>query len=107
MGKAAFKKKKGLFTSKLDLNLRKKVAKLRIGSLTVCGIETGTLRKIDLKYSGEAGWRVSVINGEVLHRIKDERNILPAVKRRKVNWIGNTLRRNCLLKHFFLGGGER
>jgi hypothetical protein len=31
--------------------------------------------------------------------IKEERNILHAIKRRKVNWIGHILRRNCLLKH--------
>ena len=36
---------------------------------------------------------------EVLHRVKMERNILHTVKRRKVNWIGQVLRRNCLLKH--------
>jgi hypothetical protein len=43
-------KKKALFTSQLDLNLRKNVANLYIGSLAVCAIETWTLRKIDLKY---------------------------------------------------------
>jgi len=49
-GKAAFNKKKALFTSKLDLNLGKKIAKLHIGSIGVCGTETWTLRKKDLKY---------------------------------------------------------
>jgi len=29
----------------------------------------------------------------------DERNILDTAKRRKANWIGHILRRNCLLKH--------
>jgi hypothetical protein len=29
---------------------------------------------------------------------KKERNILHTVKRRKANWIGHILRRNCLLK---------
>jgi hypothetical protein len=50
MGKAAFNKKKALFASKLDLYLRKKLAKLYVGSIHVCGIEIWTLRKIDLKY---------------------------------------------------------
>jgi hypothetical protein len=36
---------------------------------------------------------------EVLHRDKEKREILNVVKRRKANWIGHTLRRNCLLKH--------
>ena len=39
-------------------------------------------------------------NEEVLLRIKDERNIVHAVKRTNGNWIGHILRRNCLLKHF-------
>jgi hypothetical protein len=40
-----------------------------------------------------------VRNEEVLHRAKEERDILHTVKRRKANWIGHILRRNCLLKH--------
>jgi hypothetical protein len=40
-----------------------------------------------------------VRNEEVLHRIKEERNIVHTIKIRKVNWIGHFLRRNCLLKH--------
>ena len=38
-------------------------------------------------------------NEEVLHRIKEERNIVHTIKRRKVNWVGHILHRNCLLKH--------
>jgi hypothetical protein len=33
-----------------------------------------------------------VRNKEVLHRVKEERNILHPVKRRKANWIGHILR---------------
>jgi hypothetical protein len=36
---------------------------------------------------------------EVLHRAKEERNIVHTVTRRKANWIGHVLRRNCLVKH--------
>jgi hypothetical protein len=38
-------------------------------------------------------------NGEVLQRLKEDRNILHTIKRRKANWIGHILRTNCLLKH--------
>jgi hypothetical protein len=31
--------------------------------------------------------------------VKEERNIVHTIKRRKANWIGHILRRNCLLKH--------
>jgi hypothetical protein len=43
-------------------------------------------------------WTDLVRNEEVLHRVKGEMSILYTTKRRKVNWIGYVLRRNCLLK---------
>ena len=45
-------------------------------------------------------------NEEVLHRVKEERNILYTVKRRKANWIGHILGRNCFLKHIIEGKTE-
>jgi hypothetical protein len=50
MAKAAFDRKKTLFISKLDLNLRKKLVKCYIWCTTLCGAETVTLRKLDQKY---------------------------------------------------------
>jgi hypothetical protein len=53
MAKAAFNKKKNLFTSKLDLNLRKKLVKRYIWSIycvALYGAEKWTLRKVDQKY---------------------------------------------------------
>jgi hypothetical protein len=44
-----------------------------------------------------------VRNEEVLHRVKEERNIVHTIKRRKANWIGHILRRDCLLKHVIEG----
>jgi hypothetical protein len=49
MAKAALNKK-NLFTSKLDLNLRKKLAKCYIWSIALCGAEKWTLGKVDRKY---------------------------------------------------------
>jgi hypothetical protein len=34
---------------------------------------------------------------------KEERNILHTIRRRKANWIGHILHRNCLLKHIIEG----
>jgi hypothetical protein len=45
-------------------------------------------------------------NEEVLQRVKEESNTLQTVKRRKANWIGHILRRNCLLKHIIEGSTE-
>ena len=50
MAKAAFGKQKTLFTSKLDLNLRKKLIKCYIWSMALYGAETWTLRATDQKY---------------------------------------------------------
>ena len=50
-------------------------------------------------------WRMEKISwadrvrSEVTQRVKEDRNILQTIKRRKVNWIGHILLRNCLLKH--------
>jgi hypothetical protein len=43
------------------------------------------------------------VRNEVLHRVKEEKNILHTIKRRNANWIGHILRRNCLLKHVIEG----
>jgi hypothetical protein len=43
-------------------------------------------------------WTDRVRNEGVLHIVKEERNILNTIKRR-ANWIGHILHRNCLLKH--------
>jgi hypothetical protein len=39
------------------------------------------------------------VKNEVLHRLKGERNTLHAINRRKDNWIGYILCRNCCLEH--------
>jgi hypothetical protein len=55
----------------------------------------------DVMGSHHMDW--SCENDEVLYKVKEERSILHAVKRRKANWIGHILHTNCLLKHIFEG----
>jgi hypothetical protein len=43
------------------------------------------------------------VRSEVLHRDKEERNIIHKINRKKDNWIGHILRRNCILKHVIEG----
>jgi hypothetical protein len=50
MEKAAFNKKKTLFTRKLDLNWRKKLVKCHIWSTALYGAATWTLRTAHQKY---------------------------------------------------------
>jgi hypothetical protein len=44
-----------------------------------------------------------VRNEEVLLRVNEQRNILHEIRKRKANWIGHILRRNCLLKQVIEG----
>ena len=53
MAKAAFSKKRTLFTSKLDLNLKKKLIKCYIWSMALYGAETWTLRGSRSERAGE------------------------------------------------------
>ena len=43
-------------------------------------------------------WTDHVRNEEVLLRVKEQRNILHEISKRKANGIGHILRRNCLLQ---------
>jgi len=43
-------------------------------------------------------WTDHVRNEEVLLRVKEQRNILHEICKRKANWIGHILSRNCLLQ---------
>ena len=42
-------------------------------------------------------------NEEVLLKVNKQRNILHEIRKRKANWIGHILRRNCLLKQVIEG----
>jgi len=120
MEKAAFHKKTALFTSTLDLKPRKKLVKCYIWSIALYGAETWTSWAVDQKHleSFEMCWRrmekISwtdhVRNEEVLLRVKEQRNILQEISKRKANWIGHLLLRKCLLQQVIEGklkGGIR
>jgi hypothetical protein len=114
MAKAAFNKKRALFTSTLDLELRKKLVKCYIWSIALCGAETGTIRAVHQKHlesfemwccrrMEKISWTNHVRNEEVLLTVKEQRNILHEISKRKANWIGHILRRNCLLQQVIEG----
>jgi hypothetical protein len=44
-----------------------------------------------------------VRNAEVLLRVKEERNVLHEISKRKVNWIGHIMSRNCLSRQVIEG----
>ena len=54
----------------------------------ICGVRDGRRKSI----------RSILWKNEGLHRVEEEKNIVHTILRRKANWIGHILRRNCLLK---------
>ena len=56
-----------------------------------------------LKKDEKISWTDHVRNEDVLLRVKEQRNILHEISKRKANWIGHILRRNCLLQRV-IGG---
>jgi hypothetical protein len=96
MAKAAFNKKRALFTGTLDLELRKKLVKRYILSIALYGAETWLLRAADRKHMEsfemwcwrrleKISWTDHVRNEEVLLRVKEHKNILHEINKRKAN----------------------
>jgi hypothetical protein len=48
-------------------------------------------------------WTDRVRNEEVLLGVSEQTNILHEIRKRKANWIGHILRRNCLLQRVIEG----
>jgi hypothetical protein len=83
-------------------------------SIALYGAENWTLRAADQKHlesfemwcwrrMEKNSWTDHVRNEEVLLRVKEKRNILHEITKRKANWIVHILRRNCLLQRVIEG----
>jgi hypothetical protein len=92
----------------------KKSVKCYIWSGALYGAETGTVRAVDQKQLESCGiwcwrrmekiiWTDRVRNEEVLLTVKEQRNILHEISKRKANWIDHILRRNFLLRQVIEG----
>jgi hypothetical protein len=97
----------------LKLELKKKLVKCYVWSIALYGAETWTLRAVDQKHlesfemwcwrkMEKISWNDHVRN-DVLFIVKEQRNILHEIRKRKANWIGHILRRNCLLQRVIEG----
>jgi hypothetical protein len=91
------------------LELRKKLVTCYVWSIDLYGAETWTLRAVNQKHlesfemwcwrrMEKNSWTDHVRIEEVLLRVKEQRNILHEIHKRKANWICHILRRNCLLQ---------
>jgi hypothetical protein len=106
--KAGFNKKRVVFTSKMYLELSTKLVNCYIWSIARYGAETLTLRAVDQKHLESLGkwcwrrihkisWTDHMRNEEVFLTVKEQRNILHEIRKRKVNWIGHIVGIKCLL----------
>jgi hypothetical protein len=75
-----------------------------IWNIALYGVETLTLRALDQKHvesfelrcwrrMENIRWTDRVRNKELLLRVKEQRNIVHEISKRKANWIGHILRR--------------
>ena len=116
MANETFNKMKTLLTSRLDLNLRKKLVNCYVWSRALYGAETWTLRESRSEIPGKVEMclrrmhKISLTDHvryeEVLPRVEEDKNTLQTIKT-KVNWSGHILHRNCCLKHLIEGKIER
>ena len=92
--------------------------KCYIWSIALYGAEIWTLRAVGQKHlesfemwcwrrMEKISWTDHVRKVEVLLRVKEQRNILHEIRKRKANWIGHILRRNCLLQRVIEGKIQR
>jgi hypothetical protein len=86
--------------------------------LALCCAETWTLRAVDQKQlesfemwrwrrMEKISWTDYVRKEEVLRRVNQQRSIVHEISKRKANWIGHILRRNCLLQRVIEGKIKR
>jgi len=100
--------KKRLLTSKLNMDLKKRIVKSTIWSVALYAEETWTqteslrkklkafeswVRRIMLKIS----WTLKFTNEEVRKRIDEEKSILRTIQKRKHKWLGHVLRHDGIL----------
>ena len=113
IAKEPFNRKMTLLTSKLNIELKKILSGVMFGALLYMA-QTWTLRKLERKYlesfemwcwrkMEKIKWSEKVTNEQVLDHIGEKRTLLNNILRRKANWIGHILRRNCLLHHAIEG----
>ena len=108
IAKEAFNRKMSLLTSKLNIELKKKLVRCYVWSIALYGSETWTQRKLERKYlesfemwcwrrMEKIKWTEKVTNEQVLEGIGEKKTLLNSILLRKSNWIGHILKINCFL----------
>ncbi|KAJ4427509.1 hypothetical protein ANN_25157 [Periplaneta americana] len=93
MAKEAFNRKRRLFCGSLEKELRKRLTLRRNEEKRIEAFEMWIWRRLE-----HVKWTDRIRNEVVLESVGEERMMLKLVRKRKRNWLGHWLRRNCLLK---------
>ena len=105
MAKEAFNRKRSILCGPLEKELRKRL----VWSVVLYDAETWTLRRNEQKQleafemwvwrrMKRVKWTDKIKNVVVLERVGEVSTVLEVIRKRKRNWLGHWLRRNCLLK---------
>ena len=115
MGKEAYTKMRGLLNAKkIPISLRIRFAKCYVWSIVLYGCESWVIRKKEEKYLESfemwlwrrmegIKWTEKVRNEEVMRRVGEQRTLLETIRKRKRNWLGHILRRDCLQRRVMEG----
>ena len=115
MAKVAYMNMKGLLNAtSIPVELRVRFAKCYVWSVLLYGCESWVIRRIEEKYlesfemwlwrrMERIKWTDRVRNEEVLRRVGQKRTLLKAIRKRKINWLGHILRRDCLQRRVMEG----
>ena len=104
IAKESFNRKMSLLTSKLNIELKKKLVRCYVCSIALYGSETWTLKKLERKYlesfemwcwrrMEKIKWSEKVTNEQVLDRKGEKRTLLNNILRREANWLGHILKK--------------
>ena len=107
--KESFNRRRSIFFGPLEKELWKRRVKCFVWSVVLYVAETWTLRRNEQKLlEAFAMWvwrrmeRIKctdkIKNAVVLERVGEGRIMMELIRKRKRNWLGHWLRRNCLLK---------
>ena len=101
----------------MNRDLKKRMIKAIIWSVTLYGAETWTMREEDVKRieafemwiwrrMERISWIEHKSNEEVLKQVNEERSLMNTIRTRQKNWIGHVLRSNSLQRDIMEGKME-
>src|SRR6218665_1348603 len=115
--KEAFTKRKELLKGGLNRDIKKRMVKALICSVTLYGAEMWTMRKEAFKRiepfemwiwrrMERISWTEHRTNEEVLKKTEEKRSLMDIIRTRQKNWIGHILRDNSLQREITEGRME-